>query len=131
LIGTGPDLLVAERLEQSVDVRAVRLVPDHVGSDVLGREKNDHVAHLLDTASPVVRRTARFHHHRRRGKLGHERQEAIPPWTLPPDHATGPIRNPDLEDFLCDIYSDKSIVLHGMGSFLSFTRQRLWHIDAR
>ena len=54
LDGDGPDLLVAEGLEQGVDVGAVRLVPHHVGSDVLGRKKDDHVAKLLDPARPVV-----------------------------------------------------------------------------
>ena len=67
LDGDGSDLLVAEGLEQGVDVGAVRLVPHHVGSDVLGREQDDHVAEFLDPPSPVMGRATGFHHDGRSG----------------------------------------------------------------
>jgi hypothetical protein len=110
LDGHGSDLLVAEGLEETVDIRAVRLVPDDVGSDVLGREQDDHVAELLDAAAPVVRSTAGLHHHCRLWQLCEEGGEAVPQQPPAQHHPSGTIKDGDLEDFLCDIDGDKSIV---------------------
>ncbi len=118
LDGHGADLLVAEGLEQSIDIRAVCLVPDDVGSDVLGREQDDHVTQVLDAAAPIVGRTAGLHHDCRLWQLCEQRREAVPQQPLAQRHASGTIGDGDLEDFLCDIDGDESIVPHGMGSFL-------------
>jgi len=127
LDGHRSDLLVAEGLEQGIDVRAVGLVPDDVRSDVLGRQEDNHVTQLLDAAAPVVGRPAGLHHHCRLWQLCEEGGEAVPQQPLAQRHPSGAIGDGDLEDFLCDIDCDESIVLHGMGSFPLACQQRLWH----
>jgi hypothetical protein len=126
LDGDVSDLLVSEGLEQSVGVSAVGLVSDDVGADVLGRQQHDYVPELFDAARPEVSHAAGFHHHRRLGSLCEEGEEAIPGQAVARGHAARAIRDGDLEDFLCDVDGDESIVLHGMASFLA-CQQRLWH----
>jgi hypothetical protein len=108
----GPDLLVAEGLEQPLHVGAVGLVPHHVGSDVLRRQKDHDVAEFLDPSPPVVSRTTGLHHDGRRWQLGEELQEPTAVKPPPPGHPARSLGPAQFEHFLCDVDRYQSIVLH-------------------
>ena len=54
LHGDGVDVGVAEGLEDTFGIGAVRLVPGDLGSDLVRGQKNDPVSHFLDLPGPVV-----------------------------------------------------------------------------
>jgi hypothetical protein len=113
----------------ALGVSAVRLVPTDVGAHVVGRQKNHSMAEVLELPTPVVRGAARFHDDRSLRLLGHEGKELSSLGAFPSQHVPRPVRDRDLEDGLCNVYGDASIVRHD-GLLLSSQQQRLWHIDA-
>ena len=108
----GPDLLVAEGLQQSVNVRSIGLVPNHVRPDVLRRQQHYNVTEFFDPARPEVGRAARLHHDRRLLQLSEELQELVARQSPASRDTARSIRDADLEDFLCDVDRSQSIVLH-------------------
>ena len=61
LEGNRADRFVAQRLEQPLGVGAVGLVARHVGSNRVGREKQDAVTGGNSLSAPMVRHAAGFH----------------------------------------------------------------------
>jgi hypothetical protein len=59
-----------------------------------------------------VGRAAGLHHHRRLGKWREELEELVPRQPPAPHYTARSIRHADLEDFLCDVDRNQSIVLH-------------------
>jgi len=54
----GQDVFVSEGFEDGFGIRAVGFVSGDVGSDSVGREQDDVVAHSIQGASPVMGATA-------------------------------------------------------------------------
>jgi hypothetical protein len=127
LDGHGPNLLVAKGLEQPVDVGAVRLVPHHVGPDVLRREQDDHVAQFLDAAGPEVGGAASLHHDSCLEQLREELEELVTGQSPAQSNTPGAIRDANLKDVLCDIDRDESIVLPGWAPPCSYPAPTLAH----
>jgi hypothetical protein len=108
----GRDVLVAAGLQDALGIGAVGLVAADVGSDVVRREQDHVVPKSLEFPAPVVRRSAGFHDHSRGGLLCHERQELGPLQAFAPRHPPGLVGNRDLENSLCHVHGNASIVSH-------------------
>jgi hypothetical protein len=59
----GPEISVAQCLEQGLRVRPVGLVPQHVGPHRVWRKQHDPMPTPLCLPTPMVRRAASLHHH--------------------------------------------------------------------
>src|SRR6266849_10449984 len=112
LDGYRPDVFVTARFQDALRVRAVGLVASDVGTHVVRRKKDDAMSEALDLASPVVGGSAGLHDDGGGRLLGHEGEELSSRQTLPTGHVARPIGDPDLEDGLCHVYGDASIVRH-------------------
>ena len=106
------DVFVAAGLEYALGVGAVGLVAANVRTDVMRWKQEHGVAERLDPTAPVVRGTARLHHHGRAGLLGEEGQEFVAAETLATRDSSRSIGDGDFEDRLCDIDRDTRIVGH-------------------
>ena len=117
LDGDGVDLFVAVGLEHAVRVVAVGLVAADVGLDGVRREQHRRVPKGLHAASPEVSGAASLHNDGGLRELGEEVGElgAGEPPVL--RDLARVMRDRHLEDGLCEISRDESIVLHGMDSF--------------
>ena len=105
-----PDVIVAAGLQDALRVGTVCLVASDVGPNVVRREQHHAVAELFNLPRPVVGGSARFHDHGRRGLLRNEGQElgSREPYTA--RDVTGSVRDRQLENGLCHVYGDASIV---------------------
>jgi hypothetical protein len=129
LHGDRMNVFVAAGLQDALGIGTISLVPSHIRTDVVRGQQDHAMAKVLNAASPEVRRTAGLHDHRRRRVVGEELQELRARQALPADDVPGAIRRRDLEDTLCHVHGDTSIVLHD-GLLHALSKHRLWHIDA-
>ena len=113
LDGDGPHLVVAVGLEDATSVCAVGLVAEHVGSDVLRRQKHGTVTELFDFSGVEVGGSAGFHDHGGLWKLGYELEELLPWDSTGLLDAARLVRDRNLLAILCQIDAYESIVLHG------------------
>lgn len=110
----GPDLLVAEGLEQRLGIRAIGLVALTVAADVLSRKKLNLVTELAELANPEMRGAAGFEQNDCRRPASEERQQGCPAEALPLADTPRPVRNRDLEDGLCQVHRDRRTLAHGL-----------------
>ena len=126
LHGDGSDVGVAVGLEDALGVRAVRLVPGDVGSDLVRREEHDLVAEALESpaqwwAEPQASMTTVDF-----------RACAKKTSSSPRDNrrcsfdTTRLLGHGELENGLCDVHRDDGMLFHGLLLFLA--RGRLWHM---
>jgi hypothetical protein len=112
LDGYGPNVFVAASFQDALGVGAVGLVAADVWADVMRRKKDDAMPEALDLASPVVGRSAGLHDDGGCRLLSHEGQELSSGQTLTARHVAWSIGDPDLENSLCHVHGDTSIVRH-------------------
>jgi len=112
LDGYGPDVFVAASFQDALGVGAVGLVAADVWADVVRRKKDDAMPEALDLPSPVVGRSAGLHDDGGCRLLGHEGEELSSGQTLTAQHVAWSIGDPDLENSLCHVHGDASIVRH-------------------
>jgi hypothetical protein len=127
----GADAFVANGLEQTLCVRAVGLVAQHVGAHRMRREKDDAMAARIGLAPPEVCRPAGLHHDRGRSLIGEETRELPPREPAALRHVPRPPRYRDLENGLRQIHRDRRRLHLGLllpGAFRG--ARRLWHADA-
>jgi hypothetical protein len=67
---------------------------------------------LLDLATPVVSRSAGFHHHRGLTLLGEEGQKLMALKSHPPAQVPRSVGERDLENSLCHVDGDSCMVRH-------------------
>src|SRR5207247_7544972 len=123
--GDGRDVRVAVSLQDSLGVRAVRLVPSDVGADLVRRQQYDLVAELLDPSSPIVSRATRLHDHGGGRQLAEEEEEPAPRKAARQPYPARFVRQCHIENYLCDIHRGNGMLLHGLLLFL--LQGRLWH----
>ena len=112
--GDGVDVVVSKRFEEGFGVGSVGLVALDVGTDGVGREKNDGVTEALEFSCPVVSGTAGFEEDSCRLTVCKETFEAgSGEAVIFPDRA-GLGRDSELEDGFREIDSDGGRVHGGL-----------------
>jgi hypothetical protein len=121
----GVDLFVAVGFEHALGVGAVGLVPADVGAHRVRGKQDGGVSEGLHPASPEVGRAAGFHDHGSLWKLRQSEQKLLARVALLARHLSGVVGDGDLEDGLCQIDSDESMVRHGWAPSFAYQQATL------
>jgi hypothetical protein len=87
----------ANRIEQGIDIGAIRLVATQIRFHIPHREQRHAVSMTLCDATPMVRRPARFHHHVCRWVLSEEASELSAIQAAPLAHLPATVSDADFE----------------------------------
>ena len=109
------DARAAMRFQHAFGIRAIRLVPPHIGPHILHGQQPDHQPSGLSAPAPVVRGPACFHHQRRaRGQPVDERFELPAREPFAVDDPVRAIGHRHFEDVLCEIHGNRRSIHIGL-----------------